>query len=129
VGANYLLNVGPTALGKILPVHAERLRAVGQWLSVHGDSVYGTRAGIIPSDIQKTSVTTRNGETHYVHVLDYSSDCVTLRDVPTDVRKATLLKDGSPLKLTRRGENVVITIPPDQRDAMDTVIKLEQETL
>ena len=47
VGANYLLNVGPTALGEILPIHAERLRAVGKWLSIHGDSVYGTRAGAI----------------------------------------------------------------------------------
>src|SRR6185503_7087057 len=48
VGANYLLNVGPTALGEILPVHAERLRAVGQWLSLHGESVYDTRRGVIP---------------------------------------------------------------------------------
>ena len=126
VGANYLLNVGPTALGEILPVHAERLRAVGQWLGVYGNSVYGTRAGIIPSDIQRTSVTTRNCETHYVHVLDYVSDCITLHDVPPNVSKATLLKDGSPLKLTRRGESVVVTIPPHQRDGANTVIKLEK---
>jgi alpha-L-fucosidase len=42
---NYLLNVGPTALGEIPEESAERMRAIGQWLAVNGSSVYGTRAG------------------------------------------------------------------------------------
>ena len=126
VGANYLLNVGPTALGEILPVHAERLRAVGQYLRANGDSVYSTRAGLIPPAANGTSVSTRNGDTHYVHVLDYVSDCVTLRGVPPGVAQGTLLKDGSSVKSMVQGENTVITIPPGQRDEADTVIKLER---
>ena len=61
-----------------------------------------------------------------IHVLDYVSDCVTLRDVPTQLARAALLKDGSPLRLTRRGENMFLTIPPQQRDEADTVIRLEE---
>jgi len=126
MGANYLLNVGPTALGEILPVHAERLRAMGRWLSVYGDSIYGTRAGVIPTATNGSSVSTMNGQTHYVHVSDYVSDAVTLRDAPTNLTKAFSLKDGSPVKLTRRDENVVLTILPQQRDEVDTVIRLER---
>jgi alpha-L-fucosidase len=126
VGANYLLNVGPTALGEILPVHAERLRAVGQWLSLHSKSVYGTRAGVIPPAIDGSYVSTCNGETHYLHVLEYVSDCVTVRDAPVGLTKATLLKDGSQVRSTIRGEDLVITIPPHQRDEADTVIQLER---
>ena len=126
VGANYLLNIGPTALGEILPVHAERLRAVGQWLSVHGASIYGTRAGVIPPAPDGTTVSTSTGETHYVHILDYVSDCVMLRDIPAQVTRATLLKDGSPVKLTPHGENAFLTILPQQRDEADTVIRLER---
>jgi alpha-L-fucosidase len=126
VGANYLLNVGPTALGEILPVHAERLRAMGQWLSVHGESIYGTRAGVILPAMNGSSVSTANGDVHYIHVLDYVSDAVTLRDVPADVTKAFLLKDGSPVQWTRRGENMILTIQPHQRDEVDTVIRLER---
>jgi alpha-L-fucosidase len=126
VGANYLLNVGPTALGEILPVHAERLREVGKWLDVYGESVYGTRAGILPSAPDGSVVSTLKGETHDLHVLDYISDCITLHGVPADLAKATLLKDGSPVKWTTRGENVVLTIPPHQRDLADTVIQLER---
>ena len=126
VGANYLLNVGPTALGEILPVHVERLGAVGQWLHVHGESIYGTRAGTIPAATHGSSVSTRKGETHYVHILDYVSDCVMLRAVPSDLKKAVLMKAGSPLKMLQRGETMVLTIPPQQRDAADTVIRLER---
>jgi alpha-L-fucosidase len=125
VGANYLLNVGPTALGEILPVHAERLRAMGNWLSVHGDSIYGTSAGVIPPTTDGRTVSTCSGGTHYVHVLDYVSDRIVLRGVPPGMMKATLLKDNSPVKLTAHGENIALTIPPHQRDLSDTVIQLE----
>ena len=125
-GANYLLNVGPTALGEILPVHAERLRAMGQWLAFHGESVYGTQAGIIPPTADGSTVSTRKNGKHYVHALQYISDCVMLREVPADVTSASLLRDGSPLNLTTKGENIVLTIPPDQRDTADTVICLER---
>ncbi len=41
-GGNYLLDVGPTAQG-IIPMVAEKnLAALGRWLQVNGDAVYGT---------------------------------------------------------------------------------------
>ncbi|HEU0293009.1 MAG TPA: alpha-L-fucosidase [Anaerolineales bacterium] len=125
-GANYLLNVGPTALGEILPVHAERLRAMGQWLAIHGDSIYGTQAGIIAPASNGSTVSTRRDEVHYVHALQYISDCVMLRGVPVDVTRASLLKDGSPITFGTRAEDTVLTILPQQRDLMDTVIRLEK---
>jgi alpha-L-fucosidase len=125
-GANYLLNVGPTALGEILPLQAERLRAVGKWLAVHGDSIYGTQAGIIPPARDGSTVSTSHGETHYVHALQYISDCVTLHGMPVDVTRASLLKDRSPVKLKTREEDTVLTILPQQRDMIDTVIRLEK---
>lgn len=120
VGANYLLNVGPTAEGEILPIHAERLRVVGKWLKTNGESVYGTRAGVIPAT--RESVSTRRGETHYVHVLDYVSDCVTLSGVPEGVSQARLLADGSSVGLERRGDKTMLTIPEAARDSLDTVV-------
>jgi alpha-L-fucosidase len=40
VGANYLLNVGPTAQGAIPDYEAATLRRVGQWVERHADAVY-----------------------------------------------------------------------------------------
>lgn len=41
-GGNYLLNVGPTAEGLIPEPCVKRLREVGKWMDVNGESIYGT---------------------------------------------------------------------------------------
>ncbi|MCB0631096.1 MAG: alpha-L-fucosidase [Lewinella sp.] len=42
-GGNLCINVGPTAAGKIPVIMEERLIQIGDWLSVNGDAIYGTR--------------------------------------------------------------------------------------
>jgi len=43
-GGNLLLNVGPTADGRIPVIMQERLRDMGTWLRTNGEAIYGTRA-------------------------------------------------------------------------------------
>ncbi len=40
---NLLLNVGPMADGTIPELQRERLAGLGQWLSINGDAIFGTR--------------------------------------------------------------------------------------
>jgi len=42
-GGNFLLNVGPTADGRIPEASIERLREIGRWMKVNGEAIYGTR--------------------------------------------------------------------------------------
>lgn len=123
-GANYLLNVGPTALGEILPVHAQRLRQMGEWMKRNGESIYGTRAGKIAASAD--TVSTSKGDVHYVHALNYVSDCVKLKGV-TGNYQATLLSDGSPIPCVQKDDVLVLTIPAEQRDPIATVVKLVSE--
>ncbi len=131
VGGNLLLNVGPTPEGEIPALHAERLQDVGRWLAHSGASVYGTRAGAIPPT--RISVSTRSGDTHYVHVLEDESDSIALTGVPSHISRARLLHTGQDLEIERErgnffvtaeGERVMIYIPPDLRDTCNTVIEL-----
>jgi alpha-L-fucosidase len=43
LGGNLLLDVGPQPNGVFPPVAASRMLEMGDWLSVNGDAVYGTR--------------------------------------------------------------------------------------
>ena len=46
-GGNYLLNVGPTAEGVFPKESLMQLKTIGEWMSVNGESVYGTTKWIV----------------------------------------------------------------------------------
>lgn len=46
-GGNYLLNIGPMADGTFPEASRERLKEIGKWMSVNGESVYGTSCWIV----------------------------------------------------------------------------------
>ncbi len=43
VGANYLLNIGPTAQGGIDSFQAELIGTLGKWMGIYGDAIYNGR--------------------------------------------------------------------------------------
>jgi alpha-L-fucosidase len=42
-GGNFLLNIGPTADGRIPVIMEDRLIRLGEWLEVNGEAIYGSR--------------------------------------------------------------------------------------
>ncbi len=42
-GGNYMLNIGPDGNGNVPKENVEILTEIGDWLSIYGDAVYGTR--------------------------------------------------------------------------------------
>ena len=42
-GGNFLLDIGPTADGRIPVIMQQRLVEIGDWLKVNGEAIYGTR--------------------------------------------------------------------------------------
>ncbi len=55
-GGNYLLNVGPTSEGLIPMPEIERLQAMGKWLQVNGEAIYGSG----PNPFPRTAVAATN---------------------------------------------------------------------
>ena len=73
-GGNYLLNVGPTAEGRIPEPSVERLLRVGAWLETNGKAVYGTTAGPLQG-LDWCRTTAEPGRV-YLHVFDWPQNGV-----------------------------------------------------
>ena len=112
--ANFLLNVGPMPNGRIQPEFESRLREMGQWLSRHGESIYGTRGG--PVTPRPWGVTTHKGSTVYLHVLDWPDETLSLPKLPGKVTAGRFVKDGSRAAFVEDAAGVRVTIPASMRD-------------
>merc|ERR1712217_219042 len=49
-GGNALINVGPTADGRIATIFQERFKQLGAWLKINGDAIYGTTKWKVQND-------------------------------------------------------------------------------
>ncbi len=79
-GANLLLNIGPRPDGTIPEEAVARLKAIGEWLQVNGESIYGTKAGYVPE--QQWGVTTQKDNTLYLHLFGNDAEQVITFPVP-----------------------------------------------
>ncbi len=121
-GANLLLNVGPRPDGTIQPEAAERLREMGRWLTTHGTSIYGTVAG--PVSPRDWGVTTRRGDTVFVHVLDWRDRLLSLPDVGGRVSSARMLGGGASVAFTQGADGLTLTLPAGGEQEPDRVVVL-----
>jgi alpha-L-fucosidase len=91
-GGTYLLNVGPTGAGVIPGPSAARLRAIGRWLRVNGEAIYGASASPFPYDFAWGRATAK-GRTLYLHIFDWPRGPFRLNGLKSRVRRVHLLAD------------------------------------
>jgi alpha-L-fucosidase len=124
-GGNFLLNVGPTAEGEFPPACVERLQAVGQWLRVNGEAIYGTSRSPFP--YLPWGVATRKGGTLYLHVFDWPKDGKLVVPLSNKAKSASLLASGEKLSVTSADGKLVIKVPATAPDAAASVVALQIE--
>ncbi len=127
-GGNYLLNVGPTAEGIIPQPSVDRLEAVGRWLKVNGESIYGAKAS--PLGELKWGHCTAKPRKLYLHVLAWPYDGqLEVPSLKGNVNRAYLLADEKrmDLEVKSRGNGVLIKLPAKVPDPIDTVVVVETE--
>jgi len=122
-GGNFLLNVGPQPDGRIQPEFQQRLRAIGDWLTLNGDSIYGTTYG--PVQGVEGLRTTANDKSIYVHVLDWPTSALEIAGVGSKVMSARLLADGKQLTFRQSEGKLAIDVPLQAPDANVSVIALK----
>ncbi len=127
-GGNYLLNVGPTCLGEIPQPSIERLQAIGKWMKVNGESIYATTASPFTKLTwgRCTKKLSDTGATLYLHVFNWPKDGkLVVPGLHNEVRSAWLLANDKTLTVAATGEGVVVSVPSEPLDPIDTVVVLE----
>jgi alpha-L-fucosidase len=125
-GGNFLLNVGPKADGTIPVPQADRLREIGRWMKVNGDSIYG--AGKAPFRQAHLGHVTAKPGLVYVHVTCWPGTEMVVAGIGNEVKRASMLADGKELPFEQKDDRLFVRGLPDQSpDPVDTVVALEIE--
>lgn len=119
--ANYVINIGPRPDGK-LPVEAvERLKAIGDWMGRYGETIYGTRGGIVrPHD---WGVTTQKGNTLYVHIMNCQDRALFLPLTDRRVASARMYDGHQKVRVSKNAEGVTLELPAVPK-GVDTIVEL-----
>ncbi|TWU46071.1 Alpha-L-fucosidase [Rubripirellula tenax] len=127
-GGNYLLNVSPTGEGTLLPQAIENLKAVGQWMAVNSESIYGTTASPLPKlEWGRCTAKTTDGQTTlYLHVFDWPSDGkLNVPGLKTAVRSARLIANNVSVDAKSIDDGVELSLPGEATDPHASVIELK----
>ena len=128
-GGNFLLNVGPTALGLFPQASIDRLREIGQWMKTNGEAIYATQASPFKalSWGRCTQKPVEGGVRLYLHVFDWPADgALVVPGILNEPRRAYLLSDpGKSLEVTRTEDALTVRLPAGAPDPIDSVVVLD----
>ncbi len=127
--ANLLLNVGPMPTGKIQPEFVERLKEVGKWMKVNGETIYGTRGGPVPP--QDWGYSTRKDNKVYLHIVKVKAgDEIVVPGLSAkNINSAKLFKTGKNVKHSQADNALKIQLEASQINNIDTIVVLDMKNI
>ena len=127
-GGNFLLNVGPSPEGELPPEALDRLRAIGEWMKVNSEAIYGTRP-VAPYKEGGTCFTSLpDGTVYAIYLAGEGESAPPPKLVLTSVAPAErsvvrMLGVREPVRWEKAGRGALLTLPrnavekPPCRDA------------
>ncbi|AHW59243.1 alpha-L-fucosidase [Draconibacterium orientale] len=110
-GGNLLLDVGPTADGRIPVIQQQRLLDIGTWLKTNGEAIYETRKweGAEDNDIADVYFT-KKGKDLYVHCTKYPTSDLKIKGLKK-ASSVSLLGYAGDVKFKKSGKTITLSAP------------------
>ena len=122
MNANLLMNIGPQPDGRLPQTALERLKEMGEWMSQYGETIYGTRGGLVsPHD---WGVTTQKENRLFVHILNLKDKGLFLPIEGKKIKRAIRYKDQAKVRFKQEKEGVLLLLDEVPTD-IDHVIELQ----
>ena len=119
--ANLLLNIGPEPGGALPSLALDRLKSIGEWLNKYGETIYGTRGGIVgPHD---WGVSTQRGNKLYIHIMNSMDSSLFIPTGNHKVKSAVVYGTNKRVNFTKTGKGITLnldTVPTD----IDYIVEL-----
>ena len=111
-GGNLLLDIGPTADGRVPVIMQQRLLEIGEWLKVNGEAIYGTRPWRTTKEGDKIRYTTKDKAVYAITLGWPGRELVLSAPKAAGDVAVTLLGAREPLKCRTDGGRLRIEVPP-----------------
>jgi alpha-L-fucosidase len=120
-GSNLLLNVGPMPNGEIQLEHVESLATIGKWLKINGETIYGTKQGIINPSAEMVS--TQKDKKTYLHLLE-NKKVLFIPEFKAPIKSMRFYKSKNKIKFKETSYGLLVEIPEKEQDSIDTILEI-----
>jgi len=125
-----LLNISPRGDGSIPQEQQDRLLAVGQWLGVNGEAIYGTRPWAISEESNSIHFTTKDGALYVIINNAQAGSDVTVQSLPKgypsggSIAKVELVGGSDKMDFTQEADGLHTKLPATLPSQFASVLKV-----
>lgn len=122
--SNLLLNIGPQPNGELPAAALDRLRGIGAWMDVNGESIYGTKG----AGEYEWGVATKREGCLYAHVFNNGTTAIELPWTGKKPKTVRALDNGATLKsrFDKKTQRLTIELP-EGRESADWVVVINEK--
>lgn len=123
---NFLLNIGPKGDGTVPEQTAESLKAIGKWMSIYGESIYGTTRSPYKTEPEWGFYTRKEGKL-YAHVFNWPQNKeLTIPALKNTIEKIFLMDNPeNALNYNFEGGQIRISLPENAPNDINSVVVIE----
>ena len=117
---------GDLGNGKLDPAAVRIYGAMGDWLKVNGESIYGTVRNSLSERPEWGDISaSKDGKTLYLHILQRpESGTVTVNGLTSTAACAVYLANGKTAAFVQKGDTLKLTLDAKSLNEYDTVVKI-----